>query len=117
MSHIHIVSLIDAAHGGAIDIYGHTRDTCGLLIQSYGVIYSLDHPIFCKNHKQRFVSYSDVSANIVALANADVRSYDLKVTLKFTHRRLKHELFLTHVTFSKIPWLFKKRRNTALNDL
>lgn len=53
MKPVRIVSLRDAAHGGAGKIYGQTGGICRLLIDYKGAANRIVHPVSWKSHKQK----------------------------------------------------------------
>lgn len=109
---VRLVSLSDAAHGGADSIYGQTGGLCGIAIKSSGSHGTIYHPLGWTSHKQKRVSYSAFGAEILAAADADDRGYDLKLSIQaiLRDRNVTHELYVdARALFDTITTLHEPR--------
>lgn len=109
---IRIMSLSDAAHGGSDSIYGQPVGIGGLPIEAKGTDEVIYHPITWTSHKQKLVSYSAFSADILPAADADDRGYDMKLSLAsiLRERSVKHDLFVDgRALFDTITTLHEPR--------
>lgn len=109
---VKIVSLSDAAHGGADSIYGQTGGLCGLLIEEDGKKDRIYQPVSWTSHKQKRVSYSAFGVEILAAADADDRGFDLKMSLKslLPGHEWTHELYVdARALFDTITTLHEPR--------
>lgn len=101
------VTFSDASHSGGDDAYGQSGIITGLKIDCRDM--KLFFPIMGSSHKQRKISYSSISAEILAAADGDDQGYMLKQALSNLLPKcvLKHEILVnTNLLFETITTFY-----------
>lgn len=99
-------------------MYGQPGSLCGVSIEVDGLSDRIFHQISWKSLKQKMVSYSAFSAEILEAADAEGRGLDLKKSLIYilTLQDLRNELFVDASALLDTVTTLNKRREYSLRQ-